>query len=94
MLLGGEGLLQLWSDSVGTQGKVEAPDHVKPAKPDDKPSATERLGGRAGETSHRDHRTPSPAGPGPGPRRAWAGPDGHRRQQPPGERPPWEGGSD
>ena len=55
MLLGGEGLLQLWSDSVGTQGKVEAPDHVKPAKPDDKPSATERLGGRAGETSHRDH---------------------------------------
>lgn len=65
MLLGGEGLLQLWSDSVGTQGKAEASDHVEPSKPDDKPLAAERLRGvHRGDGPQRPQETLS----------SWAGP--------------------
>ena len=93
MLLGGEGLLQLWSDSVGTQGKAEAPDHVKPAKPDDKPSATERLGGALGRQATETTGDPLQ----PGRPRATKGVGRAGRAQGTAaswEPPPWEGGSD
>lgn len=65
MLLGGEGLLQLWSDAVGTQGKAEASDHVEPPKPDGRPLAAERLRGvHRGDGPQRPQETLS----------SWAGP--------------------
>lgn len=83
MLLGGEGLLQLWSDSVGTQGKAEAPDHVKLAKPETNHRQQRDWGLHWGDEPQRPQETLSSRA-GPGPRRAWAGPDGRRGQQPPG----------